>query len=246
MDLYNTISFPLVSHLGGSELVASRELKDNDISEENKDWENIVCCSPVLEAWARWELELKYSVDKALGTFFSNERRIKMITDYMKGRSIEIKPDDLFELVRLADMLQVSDLYVYCKYRISNLVITKDNFYKILHACTLYDFQHEHMDRYIRGNLNELCEEADILKIDPESVELLLTDKELSYWQTTSRFRLIRNWCRANRSNNYFEKWFEFLDFYKMDKYYLDNIVKKDSLVRLSITCLQRVNQHSK
>jgi hypothetical protein len=183
-------------------------------------------------------------VDKALGTFFSNERRIKMITDYMKGRSIEIKPDDLFELVRLADMLQVSDLYVYCKYRISNLVITKDNFYKILHACTLYDFQHEHMERYIRGNLNELCEEADILKIDPESVELLLTDKELSYWQTTSRFRFIRNWCRANRSNNYFEKWFEFLDFYKMDKYYLDNIVKKDSLVRLSITCLQRVNQH--
>jgi hypothetical protein len=31
------------------------------LQDENKDWENIVCCSPVLEAWARWEPELKYS-----------------------------------------------------------------------------------------------------------------------------------------------------------------------------------------
>ncbi|XP_060569453.1 uncharacterized protein LOC132727880 isoform X1 [Ruditapes philippinarum] len=245
MDYYITDSFPeVVSCYGGVECVKSRAVQENDISDENKDWENIVCCSPVLEAWARWEPELKYSVDQALGTFSSNERRIKMIMNYMKGRGIEIKPDDLFGLIRLADMLQVCDLYNYCKERISNLVIRKDNFYKILHACALYDFQHGRMDRYIRGNLNELCEEADILKIDPESVELLLTDEELSYWPMTSRFGFIRNWCRANRCNNYFEKWFGFLDFYKMDKYYIDYIVKKDSLVGMSITCLQRVNQH--
>ncbi|XP_060569454.1 uncharacterized protein LOC132727880 isoform X2 [Ruditapes philippinarum] len=245
MDYYITDSFPeVVSCYGGVECVKSRAVQENDISDENKDWENIVCCSPVLEAWARWEPELKYSVEQALGTFSSNERRIKMIMDYMKGRDIEIKPDDLFGMIRLADMLQVSDLYVYCKYSISNLAITKYNFYKILHACTLYGFQHERIDQYIRGHLNELCKEADILKIDPESVELLLTDEELSYWPMTRRFMFIRNWCRANRSNNYFEKWFEFLDFYKMDKYYLDDIVKKDSLVGMSITCLQQVNQH--
>ncbi|XP_045211346.2 uncharacterized protein LOC123562812 [Mercenaria mercenaria] len=209
------------------------------------EWDILASCSPVLEAWARWEPKIKCSGNQALSSFSNDEDAIKQLTEYMQGRRIKVTKEDLYELLCLADMLQVDDVSNYCKHRLASLELNKDNYHKILNACSVYSFQHEKMDLFIRGNLTELCKESGILTISPDTVEWLLTDEELSYWPMDDRFVFITDWCNVRECRTvYFEKWFDHLDFDKIDKDIIQVVVKNENLVRRSAKCLNKVNVH--
>ncbi|XP_060589939.1 uncharacterized protein LOC132745125 [Ruditapes philippinarum] len=249
MDLENSYSYPFVSDRispdsDSSEYIISWEVLDFDISEPDGKWESIAYCSPVLEAWGRWDPEIRHSVGQALGTFSGRKERIEQIIDYMTGRMIQVTSEDLFSLIRLADMLQIEELYMYCKDRIKNLALTKSNFYKVLQVCSLYGFEHEQIDEFIRCNLIELCKETDILKIDAASVDMLLTGNDLGYWPMQSRFEMARDWCEFHGIYTFFEQWFDSLDLNKMEGHYLNKVVKRDYFVRMAPKCLHRVEDH--
>ena len=184
-------------------------------------------------------------VDRALGIFSSNKVTKEQVKDFLKGRMIKVKSDELFELIRLADILLIDELYLFCKECIKTLPLTKHNFFKILQACSLYGFYHEkNTDKYIRGNLIEFCKDKDITNIDANSVEMLLTDEELSYWPMEARFELIRDWCIAHSSTTLFERWFNFINLNKLEVEYLENVAKSNYLVQMSGKCLQSLSDH--
>lgn len=177
---------------------------------------------------------------------FSNDKKaVKLLTDYMHGHRVKVTDDVLLEVLSLADMLQVDEVKNYCIDLIPNISLNIENCLQILKLCSLYNIEHPEIDKFIRGNLIELSQMEDMLCITMDSLDILLTDEELSYWPMDDRFVFISVWCNAQEDRLvYFETLFKRLDLNKIDRDIIEVVIKKDVLVSRSKLCLHLINNH--
>lgn len=119
---------------------------------------------------------------------------------YLYGKKPKLSQENIENVLQMAEFLLIPNLKAACEIWLNSTVITEDNCLEFLQISSINDFEIKRCVDFIEENLSEMLNDPLMINLTQESVQLLFSDKRLSYVPIDDKLLFLFKWSDAVNS----------------------------------------------
>ncbi|XP_060601265.1 uncharacterized protein LOC132754621 [Ruditapes philippinarum] len=119
---------------------------------------------------------------------------------YLYGKKPKLSQENIENVLEMAEFLLIPNLKAACIIWLNSTVITEDNCLEFLQISSINDFEIERCVDFIEENLPEMLDHPLMINLTQESVQMLFSDKRLSYVPMDNKLLFLFKWSEAVNS----------------------------------------------
>ena len=204
----------------------------------------LACYSEVFERM--FKSKLREGQDRIINITAVDGETVKELIDFMYTGKILITNENVFALLGGADYLQVDEVKNFCSQFLMS-ILTNENCYAFLKGAELYGLKllEKHIYNFIGRVFNEYSKTDDFKKLSENNVLGCISVLSKKNLCNASLYKAIIAWTNHDmtaRKKRCFAL-LQLVDFNRLPKKFLENLVSKETLVKSNLNVLTAVFQ---